>query len=495
MRTESIWEQQANEAARPGFSGRKKIQTAVVGGGMAGILTALYLKEAGQDVMVLEAARIGSGQTGRTTAKVTAQHGACCGRLIRELGEEKAGLYAAANRRAVEEYRRLVREKKIDCGWQECAAFCYSTEDRERMQAEAQAERKLGFAAEFVTETELPFPVAGAVRMDGQACFSPLRFLYAITRGLEIYENTPVKKVERLENGNTLLHTPEGCVEAEKVVFATHYPMLKLPGIYFARLFQERSYVTALRGAGTVENMYIGTDENSWSVRSVKGKMGEEDLILLGGAGHRTGGNQGGRYEVLREAAGRFWKGSMETAHWSAQGCMTLDHVPYIGRLSLSQPGWYTATGFGKWGMSHSMVAALLLTDLITGRKNIWEEVYTPLRFGAASAGALYQNAGCSLKGLAGKQRQGKQKRAEDLLPQEGALVKNKNGKAGAYRDEEGRLHLVRARCPHLGCELTWNPDEKSWDCPCHGSRFGYDGSVLDGPAAKPIGIRQEAGE
>ena len=322
MRTESIWEQQANEAARPGFSGRKKIQTAVVGGGMAGILTALYLKEAGQDVMVLEAARIGSGQTGRTTAKVTAQHGACCGRLIRELGEEKAGLYAAANRRAVEEYRRLVREKKIDCGWRECAAFCYSTEDRERMQAEAQAERKLGFAAEFVTETELPFPVAGAVRMDGQACFSPLRFLYAIARGLEIYENTPVKKVERLENGNTLLHTPEGCVEAEKVVFATHYPMLKLPGIYFARLFQERSYVTALRGAGTVENMYIGTDENSWSVRSVKGKMGEEDLILLGGAGHRTGGNQGGRYEVLREAAGRFWKGSMETAHWSAQDCM-----------------------------------------------------------------------------------------------------------------------------------------------------------------------------
>lgn len=363
------------------------------------------------------------------------------------------------------------------------------------MQAEAQAERKLGFAAEFVTETELPFPVAGAVRMDGQACFSPLRFLYAIARGLEIYENTPVKKVERLENGNTLLHTPEGCVEAEKVVFATHYPMLKLPGIYFARLFQERSYVTALRGAGTVENMYIGTDENSWSVRSVKGKMGEEDLILLGGAGHRTGGNQGGRYEVLREAAGRFWKGSMETAHWSAQDCMTLDHVPYIGRLSLSQPGWYTATGFGKWGMSHSMVAALLLTDLITDRKNLWEEVYTPLRFGAASAGALYQNAGCSLKGLAGKQRQGKQKRAEDLLPQEGALVKNKNGKAGAYRDEEGRLHLVRARCPHLGCELTWNPDEKSWDCPCHGSRFGYDGSVLDGPAAKPIGIRQEAGE
>lgn len=494
MNAESIWEQQAHEAARPVFSGRKKIQTAVVGGGMAGILTAFYLKEAGREVLVLEAARIGSGQTGHTTAKVTAQHGACYSRLIGELGEEKAGLYAAANRRAVEEYRRLVREKQIDCGWQECAAFCYSTEDRERMEAEAQAEQKLGFAAEYVTKTELPFPVAGAVRMDGQACFSPLRFLFAVARELEFYENTPVSKVERLENGNTLLHVPEGCVEAEQVVFATHFPMLKLPGIYFARLSQERSYVLALRGAGTVENMYIGAEESGWSVRSVKGETRDEDLILFGGAGHRTGGNQGGRYEVLREAAGRFWKGSLETARWSAQDCMTLDHVPYIGRLSFSQTGWYVATGFGKWGMSHSMVAALLLTDLITGRKNPWEEVYTPWRFGGESAAALCRNAGCAVKGLAGRRQTGPEKKAEELLPGEGSLVKSKDGRVGAYRDEEGKLYLVRARCPHMGCELAWNPDEKSWDCPCHGSRFHYDGRVLDGPAAKSIALEPKPG-
>ena len=492
MKTESIWEQQAHEAERPAFSGRKKVGTAVIGGGMAGILTAFYLKEAGREALVLEAARIGSGQTGRTTAKVTAQHGACYSRLIQELGAKKAGLYAAANRRAVEEYRRLVREKCIECGWQECASFCYSTVDGDGMRAEAEAEQRLGFDAAYVTETELPFPVEGAVRMEGQACFSPLRFLFALARELEVYENTSVQKVEQLENGNTLLHVPDGCVEAEQVIFATHFPMLKLPGAYFARLHQERSYVLALQGAGTVENMYIGAEENGWSVRGVKGEDGGKDLLLLGGAGHRTGGSSGGRYEVLQEAARRFWQDSLETARWSAQDCMTLDNVPYIGRLSPSHPGWYVATGFGKWGMSHSMVAALLLTDMIAGEKNIWEEVYTPRRFGGEDAAALCKNAGCTVKGLAGKRDVGQEKRAEDILPGEGGLIKGEDGKTGAYRDEDGRLYLVRARCPHMGCELAWNPDEKSWDCPCHGSRFGYDGRVLDGPAAKSIALEQK---
>lgn len=492
MRTDSIWQQQAHEAKRPAFSGRKKVQTAVIGGGMAGILTAFSLKEAGREALVLEAARIGSGQTGHTTAKITAQHGACCDRLIRELGEEKAGLYAAANRRAIEEYRRLVREKHIDCGWQECAAVCYSTENGDRMRAEAQAEQRLGFDASYVTETELPFPVEGAVRMEGQACFSPLRFLFSLARELEIYENTPVKKVERLENGNTLLHVPDGCVEAEQVVFATHFPMLKLPGLYFARLYQERSYVMALQGAGKVENMYIGAEQNSWSVRSVKGEAGGKELLLLGGAGHRTGGSTGGRYEVLQEAARRFWPDSLETARWSAQDCMTLDQVPYIGKLSSSCADWYVAAGFGKWGMSHSMAAALLLTDLTAGVKNPWEEVYTPRRFRGEAAAALCRNAGCTVKGLAGKRDREKKKRAEDILPGEGGIIESGEGRIGVYRDQDGRLYPVRIRCPHLGCELAWNPDEKSWDCPCHGSRFGYDGRVLDGPAAESIAIGQK---
>lgn len=145
--------------------------------------------------------------------------------------------------------------------------------------------------------------------------------------------------------------------------------------------------------------------------------------------------------------------------------------------------------GIWKWGMSHSMVAALLLTDMIAGEKNIWEEVYTPRRFGGEDAAALCKNAGCTVKGLAGKRDVGQEKRAEDILPGEGGLIKGEDGKTGAYRDEDGRLYLVRARCPHMGCELAWNPDEKSWDCPCHGSRFGYDGRVLDGPAAKSIAL------
>lgn len=295
-----------------------------------------------------------------------------------------------------------------------------------------------------------------------------------------------MKKVEE-----KVITTAGGEVTAEHIIFAGHFPFLNKPGYYFARMHQERSYCLALSGAGSMKGMYYGVEEEGCSFRGLSHKG--QELVLLGGCNHRTGGNDGGRYDRLREDARRFWPECREEAAWSAQDCMTLDGIPYIGRFSTQTPEWYVATGFGKWGMSHSMVSARLLTDLITGKENPYVNLFTPSRLGWNGAVNLAKQAGCSLKGYVGRKKVTAGEYLEDLEPGEGHLVEYGKGKIGAYRDEEGALHLVTARCPHLGCELTWNPDEKSWDCPCHGSRFDYEGRVLDGPAQEGIGLVWES--
>lgn len=482
---DSIWRKITHNPERLALSGHIQTEAAVIGGGMAGILTAFFLQEAGVKTIVLEAGHVGEGQTGSTTAKITAQHGLIYDGLIHSQGKEKAALYARANSRAVEDYRSLVQSRNIQCRWLDCPAYLYTRCKRDVVENEVRACNELGLPVTFVTDTQLPFPVAGAAKMEGQACFSPLEFLFNIAGELTVYENTEVKRVE-----GKVITTAGGDVTAEHIVFAGHFPFINRPGYYFARMHQDRSYCLALSGAGHMEGMYYGMDEGDYSFRGLR--LEDKDLVILGGCNHRTGANEGGRYERLRNSARSYWPDCKEEAAWSAQDCMTLDAVPYIGRFSPAAPGWYVATGFGKWGMSHSMVAARLLADLITGKENPAKEVFTPSRFGWDAAESLAKQAGCTIKGYVGKRNATGGEHLEDLRPGEGHLVEYGNGKIGAYRDESGTLHLVSARCPHLGCELTWNPDEKSWDCPCHGSRFDYEGKVLDGPAQENIGLRWE---
>ena len=480
----SIWSDTTCLEPRPALSGDLEAEAVVIGGGMAGILTAYYLKERGIESVVLEAARIGSGQPQNTTAKVTAQHGLVYDKLLRTAGEEKARQYAAANQRAVEEYRRLVREKGIDCDWTDCPAYLYSAKAAEPMRMEAEAARRLGLSAAFTSETELPFQVKGAVRLDGQARFHPLHFLKAIAQDLTIYEKT---RVETVEGGE--VKTARGTVRAKHIVFACHFPFVNAPGYYFLRMHQERSYVLALEGAQRLSGMYLGTDADGLSFR----RSGE--LLLLGGGNHRTGENTaGGKYELLRRSAQRFWPESRESAHWSAQDCMPLDGIPYIGRFSGSTPDWYVATGFGKWGMTSSMAAALRISELVTGGEAADSAVFSPKRFDLpASAKNLLEDGRQAVKGLARSLLTPPRAELEALAPGRGGVVEWDGEKAGVYRDETGELFVVSVRCPHLGCQLEWNPDEKTWDCPCHGSRFDYRGQLLDGPAQEHLPAHREA--
>ena len=425
---DSIWKRTAETPRFAPLEGDLKTDVLVIGGGMAGLLCAYWLDRAGVDYALVEARRLCGGVTGNTTAKLTFQHGLIYARLLREFGLGRARLYLEANRAALGQYRELCRE--AGCDFQERDAYVYALTDRRKLDRELEALERLGFPAEFSRTPALPMPTAGAVKFPKQAQFHPLKFAAAIAKGLRIFEGT---KVLELAPGRAV--TNRGTVTAENIVAATHFPLLNKHGAYFLKLYQARSYVLALENVPEVGGMYVDEGEKGLSFRDYKG------FLLLGGGGHRTG-KKGGGWRELEDFAKRRYPRAGIAARWAAQDCMTLDGVPYVGRYSRGTKGLYVATGFNKWGMTSSMAAARLLADLVQGKENPWAELFSPSR--------------------------------RVLRPQ---LAAN------AWESTMGLLTPTVPRCPHMGCALKYNPQEHSWDCPCHGSRFGEDGELLDNPA------------
>lgn len=426
---DSIWTQTAQLPKFDPLRSDLRTDVLIIGGGLAGLLCAYQLAQAGADYALVEADRICGGVTQNTTAKITVQHGLIYGKLIREFGAERARLYLEANQAALEAYRALCRN--IDCDFEERDAFVYARQDRRKLDRELAALDRLGAPAELVTETPLPFPVAGAVKFARQAQFHPLKFAAAIARGLRIFEHTKV-----LELGPGKAVTAGGTVSAESIIIATHFPMLNKHGSYFLKLYQSRAYVLALENGPDVGGMYLDEDETGLSFRNYGG------LLLLGGGSHRTG-KQGGGWRELEDFAQAHYPRSREIARWATQDCMTLDGAPYIGPYSRHAGGLYAVTGFNKWGMTSSMAAAALLTDTVLGRENPHAAAFAPSR-------TVFRPQ-LAVNGL------------EAVL---------------------GLLTPTAPRCPHMGCALKYNAAEHSWDCPCHGSRFGEDGALIDNPAA-----------
>ena len=471
---ESIWQKTSQAGSRPQLEGDITADVAVIGGGLAGVLTAHFLSEAGTDVVILEANRVGSGQTGRTTAKVTAQHGLCYAEMLRQQGESTARAYAAANQQAVTLYRRLIDRLSIQCGFTEAPSWLYTCLETAPLEEELAAYEALGLKGALARDTGLPFPVTAALRLDGQAMFHPLKFLRRIAAPLRIYEHTRVLSVE-----GGVLATAKGAVHAQKVVFACHYPFLNHPGYYFMRMHQERSYCIAVEGAALPEGMFLGIDTDGLSLRPA-GKY-----VLVGGGSHRTGENRkGGQLDMLESRAKRIWRGCSVAARWSAQDCVSLDGIPYIGQFAADTPDWFVATGFRKWGMTGSMAAARVLTALVQGEPAEFGGLFTPQRFQpSASAAQLFHDMAESVRGLS-RTAFGLPRGLTDALPAgHGGIVSYEGGKAGVYKSPSGEIFVIDPRCPHLGCQLEWNPDTLSWECPCHGSRFDFRGRLLDGPA------------
>lgn len=424
----SLWSETAQLPQFEPLKGNLKTDVLIIGGGLAGILCAHMLSQAGVDYALVEAGRICSGVTKNTTAKITIQHGLIFDKLIKTFGEERARMYLSANRDALERYRILCRD--IDCDFEEQDSYVYSLSNRAKIENEVAALERLGCPAEFVKKPPLPIKTVGAVRIDRQAQFHPLKFVAAIAKDLRIFENT---KVQELTPKGAL--TDRGKILAKKIIVATHFPIINKHGAYFLKLYQDRSYVLALKYAEDVGGMYIDESGKGLSFRN------SGDLLLLGGGSHRTG-KSGCGWDELGRTAKRLFPNSREVCRWATQDCMTLDGVPYIGQYSKSTPNMYVATGFNKWGMTSSMVAATLLRDAVLGRKNEYAEVFSPSR--------------------------------SILHPQ---LALN------ALESTIGLLTPTVPRCPHLGCALKYNKEERSWDCPCHGSRFEKNGRLIDGPA------------
>lgn len=428
----SVWIDTVGMPAFSELSGNLRVDVLIVGGGMAGVLTAFCLRQAGVDYALCEAETVGSGTTRNTTAKITSQHGLIYDSLLRRFGAKKAGMYYRANEEAIEAYQTLCNS--IDCAFERADHSVYTVGNEAKLDREMKALRRLEIPFRRVNAPFLPFDVDGAILFPDQAQFHPLRFLAGISEGLHIYEHTRVRELKRTKDG-IVAETSGGTVTANRVIIATHFPILNKHGAYFLKQYQHRSYVFALKNAPVLDGMYLDDDADGLSFRN----YGE--YLLIGGGSHRTGKSGGGFRELYEIADLYFHRASVAYA-WAAQDCMTLDAVPYIGRYAADTDGLYVATGFNKWGMTGSMVAARLLCDLMTGTENPYAELFSPSR--SVLRPALFENA------------------AEALL---------------------GWITPTAPRCPHLGCALHWNAEERSWDCPCHGSRFKEDGTLLNNPS------------
>ena len=425
---ESLWEQTSTPGKFPPLDHDITTDVLIIGGGMAGILCAHQLHQAGVSCVLVEADRVGRGITKNTTAKITAQHGLIYHKLIRRFGPEQAGQYLRANLAALDQYRKLCQS--LDCDFEEKDAYVYTRDDRKKLDRELDALETLGFPADFTDRLPLPVSVAGAVRFPNQAQFHPLKFLTAIAKDLHIYEHTTVRELV----GTTAI-TDRGKIAARKILVTTHFPFLNKHGSYFLKLYQHRSYVLALAHAPKLPGMYLDDAQTGLSFRN------HGNLLLLGGGSHRTG-KQGGSWTELRAFARQAYPQAEERYHWATQDCMTLDGAPYIGPYSARTRDLYVATGFNKWGMTSSMAAAMLLRDLVLEKDNPWQAAFSPSR---------------------------------TILHPQLAL----NGFEAAVN----LLTPTTRRCPHLGCALKWNPWEHTWDCPCHGSRFTREGKLIDNPA------------
>ncbi len=428
---ESIWRESADFQKYNTLNGDVKTDVLIIGGGICGLLTAYMLHQKGIDYILLEAERIAGGTTMNTTAKITSQHGLIFADMVKRFGNEKTQLYLEANQKAISRFEALSCE--IDCDFEKSSSFVYSLTNLEKLEKEIIALEAVGFNSNYVKDLPLPIETVGAVEFKNQAQFNPTMLLSEISKGLNIYENSRVLKLQ----GKRAV-CENGVVEAENIIVTTHFPVIDKHGLYFLKMHQSRSYVLALENAPDFKGMYVDECDKGLSFRNYNG------LLLLGGYGHRTGKGECG-FNRLRAFAGDKFPEAKEKFYWAAQDCKTLDDIPYIGRYSVMTNNLFVATGFNKWGMTSSMVAAEMLCDMVCGKQSPYEAVFSPSR--TIFRAQLLNNVTESVNGLVG---------------------------------------FSQKRCTHLGCKLKWNKAEHSWDCSCHGSRFDNDGNILDGPANKP---------
>ena len=475
----SLWQKTQSDTNQiPTLKADLNCDVVVVGAGLTGVLTAWMLQERGFDVVALDSGLPGQGTTAHTTAKITALHGFFYTNLIASYGIDAAKLYYQANQSAIERYETLIKAQKISCDFQKVNGFLYTRSSPSKIQDEISALKALGAQPHFTTDTQLPFSVPASLKLCNQAIFHPLTFLNALLPHLRILGHCTVRKIS---NGSVICD--HAAVTAKHIIIATRYPFFLVPGFFFARMHQERSYALSIANVSPTDDMYISADKNGIAFRPWNGQM------ILSGFSHRTGENQiQNGYEALQLYARSWYPGFHLTARWSAEDCISASQLPYIGSYDHKNSTIHVATGFHKWGMSSAMIAAEILTDTICGTKNRFAPLFSPHRFPSAKAfGNIIRDSGISTANLTKQIFYIPKSKLDHITPGQGGIILYKGKKAGVFHHTDGTYYFVSTRCPHMGCQLNWNQAECTWDCPCHGSRFSYDGTPLDPPANRAL--------
>jgi len=487
MKRTSVWvDTGPRHDERPRLDGDVEADVVVIGGGIVGITTAVLLQDAGVRTVLLEANRVACGVSGFTTAKVSSQHGFVYDRVRSRFGREGARAYGAANQAALEWMAARVEHDGIECDWRRRPSYAYLSEgsDPGKAEREVAAAVEAGLPASLAETTGLPYPVAAAVRFEEQAEFHVRKYLLALAAGLtEVYERSHAVDVDVDEH--CAVKTPGGRVTADRVVVATHYPFLDR-ALAFPRVHPQRSYALLCSISGAPPpGMYISADSPTRSIRAVP--VGGEERLLVGGEGHRpgAGGDTEERYGALERFAREHWDVRSVDYRWSSQDNTTVDTVPYVGRLTPRTDRMLMATGFAKWGMTGGTAAALVLSEQLLGRESPWASLFDPNRFKPRAAAARFveENVKVGLHFVGDRLTKRGTRPIEELEPGEGDIVRHAGEKVAGHRRDDGTLVAVSPICTHLGCQVNWNTAERSWDCPCHGSRFSPEGDVLQGPA------------
>lgn len=494
---QSLWIDTTPATHFPPLSKRLEVDVTIVGGGIVGITTAFFLKSAGLKVALIESGRIADSVTGHTTAKITSLHDLIYDYLISEFGLDAAKIHGQASQGAIEKIAEIIDKYKINCDFYRTAAYTFAEkpEENENIRKEVEAARRLSLPASYEETLPLPFEIFGSVRFGGQAQFHPRKYLLALAKmipgnGSFIFEIT--RALSYKEGEPCIVETDKGNIRSRDVVMATHVPFFKEPGFFFSRLYQVHSYVLGAFIQGEIpEGMFIST--GNYTIRNQPTQGGT--MMILGGGDHKAG--QGGdtiaRYQQLVDFYSQRYKIKKIAYRWSTEDPDTPDRLPLIGKVSRSSKHVYMASGFGGWGMTNGTLAATIISDRILGKRHPAEMLYDPNRTNLKqSAGRfILENANAAKEFVSGKIFPGEEVDLKKLVPGEGGIGEIKGEEVGVYKNFKGKIFAVSPYCTFEGCKLSWNAAEKTWDCPCCGSRFNYDGTLIMGPANKDLAKKE----
>lgn len=467
----------------------------IVGGGITGISTAYELSKSGLKVVILEKDLLSQKTTGNTTAKITSSHGLFYSYLANSFSTDYARKYLFANQNAIDRIEKNINLENIDCDFERTDSYIFTStpEDVQQIEDEVSTVNLLGYPAEFTTNAPIPLKISGSIKFPNQAQFHPRKYVAGLCNSIlknsgKIYENSKVIDIKR-KNNHYIVSTHKASVTSKYLVIATRYPIIRFPGLYFLKMYQQASYLIGIETKSSdFDGMYLSSSSPSLSLRTIK--SGDKRLVLVGGSDHKVGIKEdfSNAFSELEKFAKDIFPDSNVLYRFGTQDCIPLDKIPYIGICSSLMPNSYVATGFKKWGMTSSNIAADIIKDKILGHKNKYEDVFCSTRFGPIKNRGEFGNMLKETSHSLVLNRINLPKASiEDISPGEGKIVKDGLKKIGVYKDMNGKTFCVKPYCTHLGCELSWNALEKTWDCPCHGSRFSYTGEPIYSPAIKNL--------